>query len=219
MNGLLNLNLIHFLDFYFSFLFFVGTYRRFQQYQTFGKLALACPSRWPRLLQLIHAHRTLFLTWNTVLPLILTLVLMLVQLIASRFIWPEAGEPPDGLTVRQLLRHWIALPLVVPLGVAMVAYDVYTLVRVGNLDRATVETYFDQAEYWLGSGKAHVVRVVTFGYINPRKMVAEEVRKALIAASEIINASLWWTSRQVGLRFAFGLSLWLTWAVSHPPGG
>jgi hypothetical protein len=215
MNGLLNLNLIHFLDFYFSFLFFLGTYRRIKQYQEFGKLALACPSRWPRLLKLIHEHRMIFLTWGTVLPLLLTLLLMLVQLIASRFVWPEAGEPPDGLTVNQLLHHWIALPLVGPLGLAMVAFDLYTLVRVGVIDRALAEKYFDQAEYWLGSGTAHVVRVVTFGYVNPRKMVAEEVRKALVTASEIINFSLWWTNLQVGLRFAFGLSLWLTWALAH----
>jgi hypothetical protein len=216
MTGFLNLNLIHFLDFYFSFLFFVGTYRRFQQYQLFGKLALASPTRWPRLLKLIGDHRMLFLTWGTVLPALLTLALTLIQLIASRFVWPEAGgQPPDGLTVQRLLDHWMALPLVVPLGLAMVAYDLYGLAVVGVIDRETTEKYFDQAEYWLGSHTAHVVRVVTFGYVNPRKMVADEVRKALLDASEMINSSLWWWIRQIGLRFAFGLSLWLTWALTH----
>jgi hypothetical protein len=219
MSGLLHLNLIHFLDFYFSLLFFIGLYRRVRQYQSIGKLALEGPTRWPRLLGLIHEHRMIFLTWGTVLPAILALALMLVQLIASRFLWPEAGQPPDGLTVERLLELWPALPVVVPLGLAMVAFDIYTLFRVGVIDRAMMEKYFDQAEYWLCSGTAHVVRVVTFGFINPRKMVAEEVRKALIAVSAMLNYTLWWMNLQVGLRFAFGLSLWLTWAVTHRPGG
>jgi hypothetical protein len=214
MSGLLNLNLIHFLDFYFSLLFFVGTYRRVRQYQTFGKLALACPSRWPRLLKLIHEHRTLFLTWGTVRPAFLALALMVAQLTASRFVFPEAGEPPSGLTPGRLLDYWPSLPVVVPLGLAMVAFDVYTLIRVGVIDREMIEKYFDQAEYWLASSTAHVVRVVTFGYVNPRKMVAEEVRKALLAASEMINYNLWWMNVQVGLRFCFGLALWLTWALT-----
>ena len=215
MNGILHLNLIHFLDFYFSFLFFLGTYVRLQQYRNIGKLALAGPSRWPRLLTLIHEHRMLFLTWGTVMPAILALVLMLAQLIASRAVWPEAGGTADGLTVERLLEVWPALPIVLPLGLAMVAFDIYTLCRVGVVEREMIEKYFDQAEYWLGSSTAHVVRVVTFGYINPRKMVAEEVRKALLAVGEMLNYTLWWMNLQVGLRFGFGLSLWLTWALTH----
>ena len=65
---------------------------------------------------------------------------------------------------------------------------------------------------------AHVVRVVTFGYVNPHKMVAEEVRKALLAVSDMLNYTLWWMNLQVGLRFGFGLSLWLTWALTHRAG-
>lgn len=215
MSRVLSLSLIHFLDFYFSFLFFVGTYLRFKQYQSLGKLALAGPTRWPRLLKLINEHRMIFLTWGTVLPALLALLLMLVQLIASRFIWPDAGQGPDGLTVERLLDHWIALPLVVPLGLAMFGFDILTLFRVGVIDRETIERYFDQAEYWLGSSTAHVVRVVTFGFYNPRKIVADEVRKALLAVSAMLNYTLWWTNLQVGLRFTFGLTLWLTWALTH----
>ena len=82
--------------------------------------------------------------------------------------------------------------------------------------RRDANKHFDQAEYWLRSWAAPMVRFFTLGHINPRKMVAEEVRKALLAASAMINSSLWWWIRQVGLRFAFGLSLWLTWALTHP---
>ena len=59
----------------------------------------------------------------------------------------------------------------------MIAFDVYGTARVGQIDQVEMEKYFGQAEFWLGSKTAHVVRVVTFGYINPRKMVAEEVQK------------------------------------------
>ena len=90
----------------------------------------------------------------------------------------------------------------------------YFLIRVGSFDRAELEKYFDQAEYWLNSATAHVVKVFTFGYVNPRRMVADEVRKALVAAGNLLNTSLWWWNVQIALRFCFGLSLWLTWAFT-----
>jgi hypothetical protein len=102
---------------------------------------------------------------------------------------------------------------VVPFGLAMFAVDLYGIVVVGGFDRAQMEQYFDQAEYWLRSRAATVVHIFTLGFINPRRMVATEVRKALVAASELLNTTLWWVSLQVSLRLAFGLSLWLTWAL------
>jgi hypothetical protein len=46
-------------------------------------------------------------------------------------------------------------------------------------------------------------------------MVAVEVEKALVAVGDILNFTLWWVIVQTGLRFAFALALWLTWAVTH----
>ena len=97
----------------------------------------------------------------------------------------------------------------------MFGFDFYSLYVVGKIDRVELEKYFDQAEYWLRSRTAHVVRVVTFGRINPRRMVAEEVEKALIAVSDMLNFTLWWVSLQIGLRFFFALAVWVTWAVTH----
>src|SRR5262249_11865309 len=85
-----------------------------------------------------------------------------------------------------------------------------------DIDRALMQKYFDQVEYWLRSWTAPVVRIFTLGYINPRKMLAVEVRKALLEASTLINSTFWWVSLQTGLRVAFGLVLWLTYAVQHP---
>ena len=215
MDYLLSLSLIHFLDFYFAFMFIAGTWRRFGQYQSVAQLVLAGPGRWPNLLKLVSEYRMIFWTWSMLVPALSALALWLVQILASRYLFPNAGTTEDGLTIERLIEHWPALILVAPLGVAMFGFDMYSLYLVGQIDRPLLEKYFDQAEFWLRSRTAHVVRVVTFGWINPRRMVAVEVEKALVAVGDMLNFTLWWVSLQMGLRFAFGLSLWLTWAVTH----
>jgi hypothetical protein len=214
MDRLWRLNLIHLLDFYFAVMFFAGTYRRFRQYQTMAGLAWSMPGRWPCLLKLINQHRTAFLTWKTVAPAGLALAVLLVQMTASRLVWPQAGRPPHGLELRHLFEHWPALLVVGPFCIAMLSMDFWGFIVVGAIDRPEMEKYFDQAEYWLRSPTAHVVKVATFGFVNPRKMVAVETQKALVAASGMINYTLWWIVTQVVLRFSFGLSLWLTWALA-----
>ncbi len=156
----------------------------------------------------MHNHHALLLTWRTFLPSILTLVVWMAHLAASRWIWHQAV-----LSVRDVISHWLALVLVGSLGAAMVTVDVYFLIVVGAFDRVKLESKFDEAEHWLSSWKAPVVRVVTLGFINPRKMVNEEVQKALVAASDLVERSLYLTTLQMGLRVAYGLSLWLTWAI------
>jgi hypothetical protein len=180
-----------------------------------AQLVFAGPGRWPKLVQLVSQYRTIFWTWSMILPALLALGLWIMQMLASRFVFPQAGSPPDGLTVARLFELWPALFVVVPTGVAMLGFDVYSLYVVGQIDRPELEKQFDEAEFWLRSRTAHVVRVVTFGRINPRKLVAEEVEKALVAVGDMLNFNLWWISVQMGLRLAFALSLWLTWAVTH----
>jgi hypothetical protein len=214
VDGFWDRNLIRFLDFYFTFFFFANTFRRLGQYQAVARLVLASPGRWPKLLNLVKEHRAIFLTGTTVVPGLLALGLMTVQLVASRWIWPDAGKPPFGLTVERLADHWQALATALPLGLAMLTLDIYFLVAVGSFDRVTMEKYFDQAEYWLRSRTAHVVRIFTLGYVNPRNMVAVEVRKALTELCRMLNNSFWWVALQVGLRLLFGLSLWLTWVLT-----
>jgi hypothetical protein len=43
-------------------------------------------------------------------------------------------------------------------------------------------------------------------------MVNDEVQKALVAAGDLLERSLYLTSLQMGLRVAFGLRLWVAWA-------
>jgi hypothetical protein len=209
MSHLPELNLINLFNFYLAVVFLVSSRVRLNKYRSILTLVRAVPGRWPRLFKLVKEHSMIFLTWTTVLPAILALSLLLTNTLACRLVWPHAM-----LTLDYLASHWQAWPMMLMIacfGAAMLGVDYYATFTFGQLDRELMQKYFDQAEYWLGSWTAPVVRVFTLGYINPRQMVAVEVRKALIEASRLINVTLWWMTLQVGLRVAFGLSLWLTY--------
>lgn len=208
MTWLASLHLIRFFSFYLTILFVVSTYLRLKQYMIVVNLVRAFPERWPRLFALVRQHSSIFLTFGTMLPSILSLALLALHTLASRLIWPQAD-----FTVGHLLEIWPAAPVVALTGVAMIAFDIYGVVRVGTIDQGELEKYFNQAEYWLKSSTAHVVRFVTLGRINPRRMVADEVQKALVSASDLLNATLWWTVTQTCLRLAFGLSLWTAYVM------
>jgi hypothetical protein len=213
MGDLGSLNLIRLFDFYLAIVFLTGVMRRMGQYHAVGALVLAGRSRWPHLLELVKEYRTIFLTWEVVLPGAAVLSLSMVQWLASRLVWPYAD-----LTIGSLLEHWLYLPVCLGLGAAMVYIDLYGLIQVGRLDRRLLEKHFDLAEYWLSSRTAHVVRVVTFGIVNPRKQVGVEVRKALLQVSEMLHDTLWWVSMQIAVRVGFGLALWLTWLLTRQAG-
>jgi hypothetical protein len=214
MGGLWDLNLIHFFDFYLATTFLLSTAARVRQYAAVLALVRSAPARWPRLLGLIKQHRSVLLTWETLAPAALALALLLLQMLASRLLWPDAGRPPSGLTLGRLAEHALAVPFVGLFGLGMLAVDVYFILVVAEVDRGAVEKYLDQAEFWLRSWTAPVVHAVTFGFINPRKMVAVEVQTALVGASKVLNANLWWIVLQTALRIGYGLSLWVTYAVT-----
>jgi hypothetical protein len=208
MDGLLRMNLIPLFTFYLTAIFVVGTFRRLGQYRDAANLARSMPGRWPRVLQQIRKHWVMFLTWSTFRPAILAITLIVVQMVCSRVIWPQAT-----ITARDLGAEWW-MPLLVGLSAAgMISVDLYFIIRVGQIDRKETERYLDEAEHWMTSWKAPVVRAVTFGYINPRKMVDTEVRKALEEGKGLLHRNLWWMSVQAGLRVLFGLCLWISWAV------
>lgn len=213
MSGIWDLYPIRFFDFYLVLLFVASLIRRIDWYRTVVGLVSSAFGRWPNLFKLVREQRAIFLTYQTLLPAGLALVLAIIQLTASRLIWPEAGRPPYGLTVRKLFETWWALPIVLPLGVAMFAVDVYFTAVVSKIDRQLLEKYFDQAEFWLKSRLANVVRIATFGLFHPRKIVATEVEKALLEVRRDLNRTLWWMVVQLSLRVSFGLSIWLTWAI------
>lgn len=209
MSWLLDLRLIRFFSFYLAVMFLLSTWMRLRQYATIGRLVRSMPNRWPLLLALVKQHVHIFLTWGTVLPLMLLLIIFIVNFLASNWLWPLADE----FTLALLAPLYPLWPMVLVCGAAMLAFDIWGLVSVSSIDQTEMEKYFDQAEYWLRSWTAPVVRFFTLGRINPRQMVAVEVRSSLVSSSRMLNSTLWWVVTQAGLRIAFGLSLWLSYAV------
>ena len=209
MSWLFDLRLIRFFGFYLAVMFLLSTWVRLRQYGTIVRLVRGMPNRWPRLLTLVKQHIHIFLTWGTVLPLVLLLAIFTLNFLASKWLWPQADE----FTLARLAPLYPLWPVVLVLGAAMTAFDIWGVVSVSAIDQSEMEKYFDQAEYWLRSWTAPVVRVFTLGRINPRQMVAVEVRSALVSSSQMLNSTLWWVVTQAGLRIAFGLSLWLAYAV------
>jgi hypothetical protein len=138
-----------------------------------------------------------------------TLVLMLANGYAAHFVWPHARVTPG-----ELLAHPAALVAATAAGGLMGLLDFKSVFMFARLDRAKVEAVLDRAEHWLGSWHAPAVRVLTFGLIHPRRIVGEQVRVALVEASLAANGELWATSLQIVARFAFGLTLWVTWATA-----
>ena len=68
-------------------LFLVSTALRVQQYLAVVGLLRAMPGRWPRLLQLIRQHHSVFRSWETFLPAGLALGLLLVHTLATLGAW------------------------------------------------------------------------------------------------------------------------------------
>jgi hypothetical protein len=215
MSGLGNLNLIRLFDFYLTTTFLLSTAARIRQYAAVLGVMRSLPARWPRLMALVKQHRGVLLTWETASPAVLALVLMIVQMLASRLLWPQASQPPEGLTLGRLFDHWLAVPFVALFGLGMLAVDVYFILVVSEVDRREIEKYLDQAEFWLKSWAAPVVKTVTFGYVNPRQMVDAEVRSSLLSARKMLSVNLWWVVLQTALRIGYGLSLWLTYALTR----
>src|SRR5579884_4273449 len=143
MAWLRHLNLIHLFYFSLAVAFLASTMMRVGQYREILRLVRAVPGRWPRLLALVKEHVSIFLTWATLLPCVLALILSVVHMFACRLIWPTATVTAGTLT------HWgAAIPILLLVGAAMLGVDIYATFSVGEFDHQLMQKYFDQAEYW-----------------------------------------------------------------------
>jgi hypothetical protein len=210
MSGLAELSLIRLFNFYLAAIFLIGLIVRVHQYRAILGLVRTFQGRWPKLFHLVKQHSVILLTWRTMLPGLLTFVLLAIHTMATQFIWPTAH-----LTLAQLASLWPALVVVVLFGLVMAAVDVYLLCTSSTIDRPLLEKYFDQAEYWLRSWTAPVVHFLSLGFVNPRRIVNREVRNALEQSSGMLNTTLWWVTVQTGLRIACGLSLWISYGLAR----
>jgi hypothetical protein len=202
------LNLIRLFDFYLALMFLISLVRRYDVYWSAVRILFVVRGRWPRLVHRLAEHRSLLLNWSFFRPVVLAAVLTVVQMICSRLIWPDAV-----LLGSDLRDEWWKLAvLVVPLAV-MLAIDLYFIVRVGRFDHDGTVKDLDRAESWLGR-KGSLVRILTFGYIDPHKQVDEELKKNLADLGSTVRSSMLWVSAQIGARVLFGLALWTVWAMT-----
>lgn len=201
------LNLIRVFDFYLALMFLISFVRRWDVYWNAVSILIAVRGRWPKLLTRLAEHQSLLLNGAFFRPALLAFFLTVVQMICSRLLWPQAV-----LTAPALEHEWWWMVALIPPLVAMLAVDLYFLIRVGRFDRGETAKYFDQAESWLG-WKGPLVRALTLGFVNPHRMVDEEVKKSLAEIGTTVRASLWWVSVQIALRVLFGLTLWSVWAL------
>lgn len=207
--GLGTLNLIDVFNYYLILVFVVSTGLRVRTYRSVVGLICAGPSRWPKLLVLVHKHRTIFLGWPMLVATGFALVLLLGNSAAIHWGWVQAQ-----VTFTDLWGSWPALLAVGCTGGAMLVLDGQATFRVGSFDRGALEADLDKAESWLKSWMAPAVRIATLGFIHPRRIVGAEVERLLVAANWLIIGGMWRTSLRLGMQLAFGLSLWLTWAFA-----
>ena len=206
------LNLIDVLDYYLILTFVVSTAVRIRCYRAILGLIIAFPHRWPKLLQLVKQYRTIFLTWPVLLAMGVTFALMLGNTLALRLVWVQAR-----VAFADLGGLWLAFMAVIVSGGLMLFLDGQAIFNVGRFDRTALEEKLDQAEHWLQSWTAPALRLVSFGFVNPRKIVGDKVQNSLGEASRIVHGQMWRWSLGIGMRLAFGLSLWLTWALALRP--
>lgn len=205
------LNLIRVFDGYLIVTFAISLVMRYRQYRELLDLVLSGPGRWPKLIQLAQQQKSAFLTWPMLVPVILTFTVMVLHMAASWFVWRSATVTPADLWAHP----WMLLT-VVGLALAMLALDYDAVFNVGRLDRQEIIKNLDKAEYWLRSWVGGAVRILTLGYVDPRRIVANEVRANLTWLSGEVGKMMWRWALQIAVRISFGLSLWLSWGFWLP---
>ena len=189
--------------------FVVSTGVNLRKYRAILGLMYGFPNRWPKLLEVVKKHRTIFLGWPTLLAIGLAFLLMLSNSLAIRLVWA-----PAKVTFEELWGRWLPLVAVILSGGLMLLLDGRAIFSVGHFDRTALEQDLDKAESWLQSWMSPALRMVTFGFVNPRKIVGAEVQRLLVKANWIVIGGMRRASLRIGMQLAFGLSLWLTWAFA-----
>ena len=159
------INLIRVFDFYLALMFVISLVRRWEVYWDAVRIIFVVRGRWPRLMSRLAEHGSMLLNWEFFRPAMLALGLMLIQMICSRVIWPDAD-----LSSGQLREEWLWFAVVLAAVVPMLAVDVYFVVSVGRFDHSETVKYLDQAETWLG-WRGPLVKIATLGMVNPSQMV------------------------------------------------
>jgi hypothetical protein len=201
------MNLIDLLQNYLILIFFLSLFWRYRQYRAMLGIVAEAKHRWPNVCKLVAEHRFIFLTWPTLLPSGMTLALTLIHTVAYNIFWPQAMVRPHDLVA-----HPILFIITAVCCIWMVSLDLRANFSTWEFKREDIDPYLDKAEFWLRTPWAPTLRIVSFGYLNPHRIVRDEVYKALTQACFDLNKMMWDWTVQISVRLAFGLSLWLPWA-------
>jgi len=197
-------NLIRVFDFYLALMFVIGLLRRYPIYLDALRIVFAVRGRWPKLMERLKQHHGVLVTREVLRPLAVALALTAIQLLCSRVIWPDSQ-----LALGVLAENPWRLAAMIAAAGPMLYVDFYFIISVGAFDRGETEKYLDEAEHWLSSWKAPAIRTLTLGFVNPRRIVDEEVKKGLNQLGETVSWIAWWVSAQVACRVLCGLIIWL----------
>jgi hypothetical protein len=104
------LNLLVVFNYYLIVGFIASMAANVRRYRAILGLLWGFPSRWPKLLELVRKHRTIFFGWPTLPAIGLAFLLMLSNSLAIRLIWTQAR-----VTFEQLWGLWL------PLGAVLLA--------------------------------------------------------------------------------------------------
>jgi hypothetical protein len=206
------LNLIRVFEFYLALMLVLGLSRRYPVYWDMLRLMIAVRGRWPKLLQRMAQHHGLLVKTEVIRPLVIMLALMLTQFLVSRLLFPEAT-----VTWGDVSSVWWRLALLCLGCLPMFGVDGYFLLFVGQFDRHGTEKSLDQAERWLTGWKASAVSLATLGYVNPKRMVDEELQKGLVQLRETVSWTARWVSIQIACRMACGFTIWILWFTLPNP--
>src|SRR5947209_4131016 len=112
------LNLIDAFNYYLILCFLVSTGIRIRSYRAILGLIFASRNRWPKLMELAKKHRTIFLSWPTLLVIGLAFGLMLGNPLAIRLVWVQAKVGFEELSGR-----WLPFAAVIASGTLMLVLD------------------------------------------------------------------------------------------------
>lgn len=197
------IHLFRALNAYLAVMFLVGLAQGLQFYLAIIGLVKKAPGRWPRLVRMLGEHVLALVTPGLLWPLTASLILMIGQWVSTIFIWPAA----DGFVLAQT--DWMYWTVLIPVGFAMICWDIFRILQGTTLDSKALEPYLDLAEGVLHPTAAVFSKTFTFGRFNPATLVSAELKKHLSVIDQSMRTSLWSMNVSLLLRGLFASTLWL----------
>lgn len=210
------LNLLRLFEHYLLIVFLLSLAVRYQQYRSYLGFLWAVPEKWPSMYALIRKHTRVLLTWTMLIPAGIAFAIYAVHYVSLRWVWRESN-----VDLAQLSGHWeAALPLLL-LGMAMLAFDLRSLLATSRVEFAEIEANLNKGEFALTSRTAKLVRFLSFRRLDASRIVEDRIADTMLSLRLVFLRQLRQQSFHTILRMAFGCLLWASWArvvLSLPSG-